>query len=210
MTKVVGVLLLLVAGLMLPVVLVAGAIGALASGSPSGSSSPLIAQLEAAGYENGRLPEGLLTDVSDRADHRCLVAQVGGADFAWMLLVAAADSEGVTVEGGWCYRTYEAQEDAWNRRRCYIPGNCDGDPYPPTARPGTSVHGWGLAIDIWGAAGLLACSSPELLWLQINAPRYGWVNPEWARCGRSGAEPWHWEYVGTDLVLGAQVDDESE
>jgi len=192
--------LLLVA--MAPIVLVASAVGAVVSAPQAGSSSALMAQLQAAGYENGRLPDEALTLVSERPGYRCRVAKVGGADLAWKALVAAARSDGVVIEGGWCYRSYEAQESAWNSRRCFIPGNCDGDPYPPTARPGTSMHGWGLAVDIWGASGLLGCSSSELLWLQLFAPRFGWVHPEWARCGSQGAEPWHWEYVGSDLAAG--------
>jgi LAS superfamily LD-carboxypeptidase LdcB len=129
---------------------------------------------------------------------------VEAADEAWMALVVAAQLDGVDLEGGWCYRTYQEQLEAWTRRQCYVAGNCDGDPYPPTATPGTSLHGWGLAVDVWGASRLLlSCSSSEFLWMQLNAPRFGWVHPEWASCGRVGAEPWHWEYVGSEFVITA-------
>ena len=197
MGRLVGGLAALLLALIIPIVLVAGAIGAMASGPATGSSSALVAQLEAAGYRNGLLPDEMLAVVSERAGYQCKVAKVGGADQAWMALMAAAELDGVAASGGWCYRTLESQEAAWNSRRCYIPGNCDGDPFPPTATPGTSMHGWGLAVDIWGSSGLLTCSSSELVWLQLFAPRFGWVHPEWARCGEAGAEPWHWEYVGT-------------
>lgn len=200
MGRLVGGLLALVLALVMPIVLIAGAIAAMAASPPAGSNSALVAELEAVGYQNGRLPDDALTVVSERPGYRCRVAVVGGADQAWMSLTAAARLDGVVVEGGWCYRTYEAQEAAWNSRRCYIPGNCDGDPFPPTARPGTSMHGWGLAVDIWGASGLLTCSSSELVWLQLFAPRFGWIHPEWARCGQPGAEPWHWEYVGVSIA----------
>jgi len=202
MGKVVGALTMLLMAMVVPIVLVAGAVGAVASAPQAGSSSALVAQLRAAGYENGRLPDGAMTVVSERPGYQCKVAKVGGADLAWMALAAAAQSDGVVIEGGGCYRTYETQAAAWNSRRCYVPGNCDGDPYPPTASPGTSMHGWGLAVDIWGASGLLGCSSSELLWLRLFAPGFGWVHPEWARCGQAAAEPWHWEYVGTDLIAG--------
>jgi hypothetical protein len=201
MGRVVGGLAVLLVGLLAPVILAAGAIGAIASATPAGSSSGLVAQLEAAGFENGRLPAEALGSVSSSSGLECRVAKVGRADLAWLALTAAAANEGVAIEGGGCYRTFEAQAAAWNSRRCYIPGYCDGNPYPPTASPGTSMHGWGLAVDIHGASGLLSCSSQELLWLQIRAPRFGWVHPEWAHCGRSGAEPWHWEYVGTELLF---------
>lgn len=200
MGKLVGGLAVLVVAMIAPIVLVAGAIGAAATQSQAGSSSPLVQQLEALGHENGRLPDQILTAITTRPGHICKVAQVGSADLAWIALVEAASADGVVIEGGWCYRTYESQLAAWNRRRCYIPGNCDGDPYPPTATPGTSLHGWGLAIDVWGPTrSLLHCSSPELLWLLLNGPRFGWVNPDWARCGQASAEPWHWEYVGAEL-----------
>ncbi len=56
------------------------------------------------------------------------------------------------------------------------------------ARPGTSMHGWGLAVDICkedlrGAKGE---------WLRANAKTFGWENPYWAKTSKY--EPWHWEY----------------
>jgi zinc D-Ala-D-Ala carboxypeptidase len=62
------------------------------------------------------------------------------------------------------------------------------------ARPGTSEHGWGLAVDLCdGVEG--GASSPTYQWLNENAPFYGWQNPTWARSGGAGPfEPWHWEY----------------
>ena len=189
-----------VAGLVTVLLLAAGAIGAVAVAAPAGPTSALIDELVAAGYQNGRLPDEALTVVSTRGGYRCRAAKAGLADLAWTALVATAQRDGIDVEGGWCYRTYQAQLSAWLRRRCYIPGNCDGDPYPPTATPGTSVHGWGLAIDIWGPdRRLLTCTSPAFQWLQENGPRFGWTHPQWARCGHQGAEPWHWQYTGFNL-----------
>jgi len=56
------------------------------------------------------------------------------------------------------------------------------------ARPGTSMHGWGLAVDICkedlnGASGR---------WIRANADMFGWENPYWAKTSKY--EPWHWEY----------------
>jgi len=202
MGRLLGGLVVLVLAVLAPVVFVAAALAAMASSSQAGSSSILVAQLQADGLENGRLPAETLSVVSSRPSYDCRVARVAGADAAWLALADAAAVDGVWIEGGWCYRTYEEQEAAWLSRRCYLPGNCDGDPYPPTAEPGTSMHGWGLAIDVWDASGrLLTCTSPEFLWMRLVAPRFGWVHPEWASCGKQGAEPWHWEYVGSDLAL---------
>lgn len=62
------------------------------------------------------------------------------------------------------------------------------------ARPGTSRHGLGMALDLCG--GINNFGSPAHLWMKQNAPLYGWFHPSWA--GPSGAtpEPWHWEYAG--------------
>lgn len=68
------------------------------------------------------------------------------------------------------------------------------------ASPGTSNHGWGLAIDLCSSD---SRSSSVMGWLQDNGPTFGWDNPKWARPGGSGAyEPWHWEYVPGTTELG--------
>ena len=63
--------------------------------------------------------------------------------------------------------------------------------------PGTSNHGYGLAIDLCNSE---VRSSDSMAWLWDNGPVYGWVNPDWAQRGGAGAyEPWHWEFLpGTD------------
>lgn len=71
------------------------------------------------------------------------------------------------------------------------------------ARPGTSMHGWGLAIDL--------CSKETgnrdvYRWLNENGPLYGWQNPPWAKRGGSGSyEPWHFEYVDGVKAVGGWV-----
>lgn len=65
------------------------------------------------------------------------------------------------------------------------------------ATPGTSNHGWALAIDIGVKSGGIQYTSPEYLWLKKNAGRYGWVHPAYMEPGGTGPfEPWHWEYYG--------------
>ncbi len=79
------------------------------------------------------------------------------------------------------YRSYQQQVSVRARK----PGM--------TARPGTSQHGWGLAVDL---AGGVQNEDVRYRWLRANAPRFGWDHPTWARAGGSGPyEPWHWEYV---------------
>jgi len=56
------------------------------------------------------------------------------------------------------------------------------------ATPGTSMHGWGLAVDL--CRGQLVGEMGN--WLDENADIYGWWNPLWAKTSKY--EPWHWEY----------------
>ncbi|WP_284328648.1 M15 family metallopeptidase [Demequina litorisediminis] len=79
------------------------------------------------------------------------------------------------------YRTLAAQY-ATKRSQGYL-----------AATPGTSVHGWGLAIDLCGSDD----TGSAKRWLEANGPIWGWENPSWAKSSKW--EPWHWEYVpGTD------------
>ncbi|MCR6712771.1 MAG: M15 family metallopeptidase [Demequina sp.] len=57
------------------------------------------------------------------------------------------------------------------------------------ATPGTSMHGWGLAVDLCSET--LRGASGK--WIQSNAHVYGWENPPWAKSSKY--EPWHWEYI---------------
>lgn len=58
------------------------------------------------------------------------------------------------------------------------------------AVPGTSNHGWGLAVDL--GCGVQNFGSPQYRWMVANAGRYGFVHPGWAT--RNPFEPWHWEF----------------
>lgn len=61
------------------------------------------------------------------------------------------------------------------------------------ARPGTSNHGWGTAIDTWEWAAY-DFGSPRYDWLVVNGPAYGWHNP--AASDPGNPEYWHFEYRG--------------
>lgn len=68
------------------------------------------------------------------------------------------------------------------------------------ARPGTSNHGWGIALDLGG--GTQDGSGVQYEWLVANGEKYGWENPGWAQ--RNSYELWHWEYVpGRKELKGA-------
>ena len=68
------------------------------------------------------------------------------------------------------------------------------------ARPGTSNHGWGLALDL--GAGTQNGTGEQYEWLVANAEKFGWENTDWAK--RNSYELWHWEYVpGRKAMKGA-------
>jgi LAS superfamily LD-carboxypeptidase LdcB len=85
---------------------------------------------------------------------------------------------GIPINDGW--RSYQKQVEAWER---YQRGG------PKAARPGTSEHGNGIALDLGGA--FQNANSAQHRWLQANGARFGWY---WT--GRAYGEPWHWEYRG--------------
>ncbi len=78
------------------------------------------------------------------------------------------------------YRSMAAQVDAFRRK----PGLA--------AVPGTSNHGWALAVDLCG--GINVAGTAQSAWMAANAGRFGFVQPDWARQGGEKPEPWHWEF----------------
>lgn len=120
--------------------------------------------------DNGRIPSDRLMNVPGLG----LYAPQAGKSLRAMK--RAAKRDGVNLSGGG-YRSYEEQEALQYKEAMGI----------PVAEPGHSNHGWGTAADI-------DVNDPKVFqWLQKNAGRFGWENPEWAQ---NGVEPWHWEYEG--------------
>jgi zinc D-Ala-D-Ala carboxypeptidase len=62
------------------------------------------------------------------------------------------------------------------------------------ARPGTSNHGLGLAVDLCG--GVNSFGTTAHFWMDAHAPLYGWFHPAWAEPDGALPEPWHWEFAG--------------
>jgi D-alanyl-D-alanine carboxypeptidase len=108
-------------------------------------------------------------------------------------MVQAARADGLTLTGGG-YRD-PAEQIALRRAHC---GTSDYAIYqmpssqcsPPTARPGSSNHELGLAIDL-SCNGILirSHSDPCFVWLAAHAASYGLSNLP--------SEPWHWSVDGT-------------
>lgn len=107
-------------------------------------------------------------------------------------LLSAAESAGISLSGG----GYRSSAGQIQTRR----NNCGTSNYaiyqmpasqcsPPTARPGTSMHERGLAIDFTYQGRIInSRSSPAFQWMAANASSYGFYNLP--------SEPWHWSVNG--------------
>lgn len=133
------------------------------------------------GYANGRIPASALCAAGGDGP----LLQCGAARAYEAMDAAFTAVTGRQLCGGGGYRSYEDQVALYAAK--------------PTlaAVPGTSNHGWGLAVDMCSpGGGTLSFSSPDYAWMAANGSAYGWVNPPWAQPGEGREEPWHWEYTG--------------
>ncbi|MFS0704843.1 D-alanyl-D-alanine carboxypeptidase family protein [Cellulomonas sp. 179-A 9B4 NHS] len=131
------------------------------------------------GFDNGQVPESALCGVSfaESVRLRCDAAESLDA-----LDAAFAARFGKHLQVSDSYRSYSQQVA------------CRANKGSLCARPGTSNHGMGVAVDLGGA--VQSFGTAEHVWMRENAPAHDWTLPEWARAGGSKPEPWHWEYVG--------------
>jgi hypothetical protein len=131
------------------------------------------------GYPNGLIPPSAMCPLGP-AGHslRCDAAAAYRA-----MSAAFASSFGSPICITDSYRTYSAQV------RLY------GEKPALAAVPGTSNHGWGLAVDLCG--GIERFGTAQYAWMTANAGRFGFLHPNWADPGKGREEPWHWEYAGT-------------
>lgn len=143
-----------------------------------GSFAPLpdcTATVPAAPPANGRLGDDDLCSIGD--GHR-LRADAAATYVAMNAAYAAVFGEPISITDS--YRSYGSQQSlSWQKPNL-------------AARPGTSNHGWGVAVDVFG--GIDDYGSDRHAWLTDHGPSYGWFNPQWAQAGGSRPEPWHWEF----------------
>lgn len=142
------------------------------------------------GQTNGEVSSGELVRVSAN----CVVSRASAPSLR--LLLESAQHRGIALSADYCYRPLSAQVSvgqSWTNA-----GNsaCAAQPTRVNGKVvGTSMHGWGKAVDFgfgggsWGSAGFR--------YLESNASAYGWNHPAWAKPGGSACpEAWHWEWVG--------------
>lgn len=151
------------------------------------------------GQSNGKLKAGILK--------KCGIGNfllVDPAARSCRALVAAAEAAGFKVRATGTYRTLKQQEQLFLSRYTtkQLPGRptkkWNGITYwqlPKTsmaAVPGTSNHGWGLAIDfaeeLNGKPGVESVSPRFVKWMIKHAKSYGFS-------AELQSEPWHWRFV---------------
>ena len=150
---------------------------------------------------NGQIPDVLLAALVTPGRARNKAAK----SFNDMRIAAAKD--GIVLKTTNSLQTYRTDNDQvklflerYQTKYCqYAPGKVDAKLWrgqvwyrkpgmASAAKPGTSNHGWGLALDFQDLGGF---SGKGYAWMKKHAGKYGWNNVE----GKSINEPWHWVYV---------------
>jgi D-alanyl-D-alanine carboxypeptidase len=152
--------------------------GAYWTGRPAGLDGPAgVGGVGAAGsagaatgvWPNGRIPASALTPIG--GGHRLAAP----AAAAYGEMAAAARADGISFSVNDSYRSYEQQVDMARRKGLYSEGGL-------AARPGTSQHGLGMAVD-------LDLNGDAQAWMRANGARFGFVEDV-------PREPWHWTFKG--------------
>jgi hypothetical protein len=131
--------------------------------------------------ENGNLPDSQLVTVG-QGNHKLQP----NAAAAYEAMVQAAKQDGVSWSISDSYRPYAAQVKVAQEKGLYSQGGL-------AARPGTSNHGWGTALDLGGGANSRGTKQND--WLMSNAGRFGFSTIP--------REPWHWEYKGAGAAVAS-------
>lgn len=131
------------------------------------------------GYPNGLIPPSALCPLGPPG--HALRCDAAAAYRAMSAAYASAFGSPLCITDS--YRSYASQVTLYGQKPALA------------AVPGTSNHGWGLAVDLCG--GVESYSSAQYAWMVAQAGRFGFIHPTWADPGNGREEPWHWEYAGT-------------
>lgn len=131
-------------------------------------------------YSNGQIPLSAMTEIATASGH--FLRDDAAIMFA-ELNSAFKERFGRNIMMTDSYRSYGSQV-ATKASKGWL-----------AASPGTSNHGWGLALDLSGPEA--KWNTAERNWLVSNGSDYGWISPEWANTTKP--EPWHWEFAGASV-----------
>jgi lysophospholipase L1-like esterase len=163
---------------------------------PAGTGTPTTAECKATG---GGGTAGTVIDI-DTGLPISICPWAGGDDTNCQIvkplndMVAAAAAEGLTLTGG-SFRDPQEQIEL-RKKHCgtsyhEIYEVSSSSCHPPTAKPGTSQHEKGLAIDFrcnGSGIGQYDDSNPCFIWLTAHAAGFGFYNLP--------SENWHWSTTG--------------
>jgi len=154
-----------------------------------------------------RLPEGFKVSVGNfsggQVDARIL--EICKAMFA------DAKKDGVTFRLVDAYRSHALQGRLYEEKvqsyiaKGYSRADAEKKAATITARPGTSEHETGLALDIvtpsYTARDKGFASTKAFKWLEMNAHNYGFtLRYKENKQSLTGVEPWHWRFVGVEAA----------
>lgn len=158
---------------------------------------PIVMPADLAHAMNGLLPKNVLRKIGPTTGELHHAAAT-----AWNCLKMAAFFDNMSLDHVGAYRTLSQQTTMFKQRYSLTPQGRNitrkmngqtyylRDGFAPSSTPGTSNHGWGLAIDIANASG------DRLAWLlNGNAEKFGW---SWEVKNGPQAEAWHIRYVCGD------------
>lgn len=132
---------------------------------------------------NGEIPTDQLNQIEvlpgESARHKLNPV----AASAYNQMVDAAKKDGITWGITDSYRTLDSQVRVAKKKGLYSKGGL-------AAKPGTSNHGWGSAVDLDFKKG---SGSAAGQWLRNNAANFGFTNIP--------REPWHWEHKASALLI---------
>jgi hypothetical protein len=170
------------------------------SGAAASAIQPSNRPTPIPGATNGELPSSDLVGVAAG----CEAYRPAATSLARLLATAHADGLDLGTEQ--CYRglaDQQAEQRQWTAAgdsACAAPVTTS----PSGSAQGTSMHGWGKAVDFSADGRSVGFGSAADRWLHANAGRFGWNHPGWAEPGGSACpEAWHWEWVGDGGTLGA-------
>jgi D-alanyl-D-alanine carboxypeptidase len=152
------------------------------------------------GLNQNYVPTDLVELVSGsyRINRQGLMLRKAAAE-ALETMAAAARLDGVTMIAASAYRSYQNQEEIYNRNVRQM-GQQAAD--RESARPGHSQHQLGLVLDFHPIDDSFAATSASA-WLKTNASSFGWSlsYPDgYEELTGYRWESWHYRYVGQDLA----------
>lgn len=147
-----------------------------AASTPPGYGKALVNEqghpLEYKKFGNGKVPLSELSHINEVPGQHLW----GPAARSFEAMRAEAAKDGISLRVTDSYRDFERQEKLVKEKGLYSQGGL-------AATPGTSNHGWGVAVD-------LDLNAEAQAWMRENAGRFGYVEGV-------PREPWHWDYVPT-------------